>query len=169
MSASQEELQKALDRLENEKRGRALGIVGAAAAACGEWLAWLTMPEIKLRSRLEGTEDRPATEPPERRTYTTTYSRVAPPQTGEKRPEPGRWEYFFVTVQDPTEDDPGAIEEAQFAVAGDEELIADLDGRTMGARRLGPDDDPLVIAKRLLRERRPKRSDKLVFPNVGVA
>ena len=164
-----EDLQKALDRLENEKRGRSLGIVGTAAAACGEWLAWLTMPEITLRSRLEGTEDHSAIKPPERTTYANTYSRVAPPQTNEQRPEPERWDHICVTVQDPTENDPGEIAEAQYAVAGDEVLIADLDGRTMGARRLGPDDDPVVVARRLLRERSLKRTAKLVFPNMGVA
>jgi len=51
----------------------------------------------------------------------------------EQRPEPERWEYICVTVQDSGWGDPGAIEEAQYAVAGDEVLIADLDARMMGA------------------------------------
>jgi hypothetical protein len=87
-------------------------------------------------------------------------------QSGER---PERWEYICVTVRDPSEGDPGAIEEPQYAVAGDEVLIADLDGRTMGVRRLGPDDDPATIARRLLRDRAPKRSAKLVFPDIGIA
>jgi len=170
MSASPEELQKALDRLEAEKRGRDLGFVGAAAAVCGEWLSWIRMPGIALRAPEAAADDIPAAslKGATRETYTTTYQRVEP-QAREERPEPERWEYICVTVQDPTEVDPGAIEVAQYAVAGDEVLIADLDGRTMGVRRLGPDDDPAVVARRLLRERRPKRSGKLVFPNMGVA
>ena len=42
MSPSTQDLQKALEHLETEQRGRAFGLVGAAAAAVGEWLAWIT-------------------------------------------------------------------------------------------------------------------------------
>src|SRR5262245_21381399 len=103
---------------------------------------------------------------------TTTYSRL-PPKENEQSLDQGEQEAaevhrIWVTVRNPR-DDLGVIEEAQYAVAGDEVLIADLDGRTMGARRLGPDDDPVVVARRLLRERRPKRSGALVFPNMGIA
>ena len=167
--SSPEELKKALDRLENEKRGRTLGAVGEAAAIVGEWMSWLSMPGISLKVPQGTVDDLPAAtlRRPGRETHTTTYKRIAP-HMSEERPEPERWEYICVTVQDPTEDDPGEIAEAQYAVAGDEVLIADLDGRTMGARRLGPDDDPANVAKRFLRARVPKRSAKLVFPNVGV-
>src|SRR5262245_44040598 len=129
------------------------------------------MPEITLTSRLKGSEDHPAIKAPEC-TYTTTYSRAvaSPNKHGEQdEPAPTEWHSIWVTVQNRSDGDLGAIEEAQYAVADDEVLIADLDGRTMGARRLGPDDDPAIVAKRFLQARVPKRSAKLVFPNMGVA
>jgi hypothetical protein len=88
-----------------------------------------------------------------------------------KPPDPDTLERtrFYIETEYQNEASLGAIEETQYAIDGDEVLIADLDGGTMGARRLGPNDDPVVVARRLLRERRPKRADKLVFPNVGVA
>src|SRR5262245_58746345 len=170
--ASTEDLQKVLDRLEAERRGRALGVQGADAATIGDWMRWLwKTPGVwtAMRSaaappnKVNAEDDAPA----------TTYSRQplkeneqAPVQ---REPEPAKWRRIWVTVQNPSDGDTGTIEEAQYAVAGDEVLVADLDGHTMGARRLGPHDNPAVVARRFLRERRPKRSAKLVFPNMGVA
>ena len=102
-----------------------------------------------------------------RETHTTTYQRVAP-QAREERPEPKEWTYICVTTVQATEDDPGAVEEGKYAVAGDEVVVADLDGRRIGSRQLRPDDAPAAIARQLLRARAPKRS-VLVFPNIGVA
>src|SRR5262245_57805498 len=105
MSASPEELQRALERLESEKRGRKLGLTGAVAAACGDWFSWITMPGISLKPQATA-DDLPAAplRLPRRETHTTTYQRVAP-QAREERPEPEPegWTYFYVTIQDPTE------------------------------------------------------------------
>ena len=163
--------QRALKYLEAEQRGRALGVVGQAAATMGEWMEWLwTTPGTWEAMNSFLKTESPVETPP-----TTTYSRLSremPPSTIQAapsgdRPQPEHWEYICVTVQNPTDGNLGVVEEGQYAVAGDEVLIADLDGRTMGARRLGPDDDPAVVARRFLRARAPKRSP-LIFPDVGV-
>jgi len=169
VSASPKDLQKVLERLEAERRGRELGFQGADAATLGEWLAWIW--ETPGVAAAMGTTRVPEEAAKDNRP-TTTYSRLPPKENeqslDEGEPEAAEWHRIWVTVRNPT-DDLGVIEEAQYAVAGDEVLIANLDGRMMGARRVGPDDDPAVVARRLLRERRPKRSAKLVFPNMGVA
>ena len=171
MNASAEELQKALDRLENEKRGRAFGIVGPAAAVAGEWLAWIT-PEIRAAmtahaSRAVKAEDAsPA--------CTTTYSKIDDmPKTDERPPhlsvrEPTEWQRIWVTTESPSATTPGTILEAQFAVVGDEIILADLEGWEMSRRRLEAGEAPAVAARRMLRGKAPRRST-LVFPNTGVA
>src|SRR5262245_1581328 len=168
--ASSEDLQKVLDRLEAERAGRAFGVQGADAATLGEWLAWIW--ETPGVAAAMGTTRVPEETAKDDRP-TTTYSRL-PPEENEQsldqgEPEAAEWHRIWVTVRNRSDGDPGEISEAQYAMAGDEVLIADLEGRTIGARRLGPDDDPAVVARRFLRARAPKRSDKLVFPKVGVA
>jgi hypothetical protein len=63
---------------------------------------------------------------------------------------------------------PGAIEEAQFAVAGDQIILRDMDGYQLGSRRVEPGEDPATAARRMLRGKVPKRT-ALVFPDMGVA
>jgi hypothetical protein len=177
VSSSSEERQKTLNRLEAERRGRALGLVGPAAAACGEWLAWvfetpglLEALKAPRHGRGFGADSVVNISPGrgERPACTTSYSRVAPPSEPPDW-DAAEWHRVWVSVVNPTGDNPGAIEEAQYAVAGDEVVIADLDGKMIGGQRLKPGEDPVAIARRLLRARAPKRSNVLVFPNMGVA
>src|SRR5262245_57167456 len=95
------------------------------------------------------------TAPPNARaSYTITYSRTTTPKRKERAPdtESLKWTRFYVTTADPSDDDPGCIEEAQFALEGDEIV-----------------DDPASIARRLLRKQVVKRPKPLVFPDMGVA
>jgi len=170
MSASTEELQRVLERLEAERRGRTFGFVGAAAAVAGEWLAWVT-PEIRAAmtscaSKVEVENASPA--------CTTTYSRTdETPKNDEQpsylsEPEPTAWHRIWVTTESPSATRLGAIEEAQFAAIGDEIILADLEGWEMSRRRLEPGEAPAVAARRMLRGKAPKRLT-LDFPNMGVA
>jgi hypothetical protein len=150
MSASNEDLEKALERLEAERRGRSLGFVGAAAAVVGDWVQWLWMPEIQrvtMASVPKAGQTKPA--------YTTTYSRATPKKddTQSDLSEPTEWRHIWVTTENASARSPGAIEEAQFRTVGDEVVVADLDERIMATRPLGPNEDAAVVARRLLRER----------------
>jgi hypothetical protein len=73
-----------------------------------------------------------------------------------------------VTIERPSDTSPGAIEEAQYAIVGDQIVLRDLDDYELGRRRLEPNEDPATAARRLLRGKVPKRMP-LVFPNMGVA
>ena len=67
-------------------------------------------------------------------------------------------------IENPTDDNPGAIEEAQYAVAGLEVLLADLDGRVFATRQLDLDDDPATVrANCFARNARGGRA-RLSFP-----
>jgi hypothetical protein len=168
--------QKTLEHLEAEQRGRALGLVGAAATTAGEWLQWLwttpgVMEGMKSRPQAEAPARAPAPPTNTRAAYTTTYSRVTTPKSdepSERDPESLEWHRFFVTTANPTDTHLGAVEEASYAVDGDELVIADLEGRVMGTQRLDPGADPARAARQMLRERAPKRTP-LVFPSMGVA
>jgi hypothetical protein len=75
-----------------------------------------------------------------------------------------------VTIQDATDDDPGGIEEGQYYACADGELVVrDLDGRVIARQLLGRGDDPLTVAKRLLRKTASRRPAPLVFPDAGYA
>jgi hypothetical protein len=163
-----EDRQRALDHLEAERRGRAFGAVGAAAAAIGEWLRWLHdvpgMLEVVKRVVPVMAVDTPPA-------HTTTYTRVAVPKEAEQphdEPRATEWQYVHVTVERPTDTSPGAIEEAEFAISGGQILLRDLDGYQLGSRRLEPNEDPATAARRMLRGKVPKRT-KLVFPEMGIA
>lgn len=170
-----EQRREALGRLENERRGREFGYTGELAAKIGGWLGWMFQPGLEgMRAPGAYQSEEPSTSlTPSRRersTHTTTYQRVATP-TNEERSEPTEWTRIFVTTEDPSDDgDCGAIEEGEYGVAGDEVLVRDLDGRSMGARQLEPGDVPATIARRVLRERyRKRQSSRLVYPEVGIA
>jgi hypothetical protein len=170
MSASTEELQKVLDRLEAERRGRAFGIVGPAAAVVGDWLAWIT-PEIRAAMTTHASKAKAEDASP---ACTTTYSRIDDAPKNDERPphlsepEPTEWHRVWVTTESPSATRPGAIEEAEYAIDGGEVVLADMDGRVMSRHPLRRGEDPVVVARRLLREKAPRRST-LVFPNVGIA
>jgi hypothetical protein len=100
--------------------------------------------------------------------HTTTYSRVTVPDEIEPLHEPTEWRHVCVEVARPTDTDPGAIEEAQYAISGGQILLRDMDGYSLGDWRLEPGEDPATAARRLLRGKVPKRMP-LVFPNMGVA
>jgi hypothetical protein len=108
-----EDRQRALDHLEAEQRGRALGAVGAAAAAMGEWLRWLHdtpgMLEVVKGDAPVVTEDvKPAA--------TTTYRRITVPDEIEQphdESKPTEWHRVCVTIERPSDTSHGAIEEAQ--------------------------------------------------------
>jgi hypothetical protein len=61
------------------------------------------------------------------------------------------WRPCHVTVTPPSERDMGMIIEARYQTAG-ANLRLDFQGRVY-AERLGPNDDPLVVARRLLRQK----------------
>jgi hypothetical protein len=61
------------------------------------------------------------------------------------------WKPVRVTVTPPSERDMGMIIEARYAIAGGE-LRLDFQGK-LYAEALGPNDDPLVVARRLLRSK----------------
>jgi hypothetical protein len=52
---------------------------------------------------------------------------------------------------------PGAIAEGNWELADDKVVVTDLEGRPIGSEKLKPGDDPVVIAKRILRRGRAQR------------
>jgi hypothetical protein len=170
MGASTEELQRVLERLEAERRGRAFGIVGPAAAVAGDWLAWIT-PEIRAAMTTHASKAKAEDASP---ACTTTYSRSDDAPKNDERPpdlsepEPTEWHRIWVTTESPSATTPGTIVEAQFAVVGDEIVLSDLEGWEMSRRRLELGEAPAVAARQMLREKAPRQST-LALPNVGVA
>jgi len=84
-------------------------------------------------------------------------------------PESLEWTRYHIETENQSDTSPGAIEEAMFAIDGDEIVLADMDGRIFASHQLASDEDPAVVARRLLRQRVGKRPKPLVFPDVGVA
>jgi hypothetical protein len=82
-------------------------------------------------------------------------------------------EYIFVTTRQATDDgDPGQIAEALWLV--DEEgcvVLTDLEGRHITSRALMKGDDPLAVARALLREvEEPKDFARPIrYPKLGLA
>lgn len=93
MSASTDEPQRVLERLEAERHGRALGIVGPAAAVAGDWLAWISS-EIRAAMTSRASKVKAENASP---ACTTTYSRTDEmPKNDEQpshlsEPEPTAW------------------------------------------------------------------------------
>ena len=72
--------------------------------------------------------------------------------------------------------DPGAVEIGYYYISGRDLIMCDENGKPMARpHRLGPDDDPQVIAGRLTRERWLKTDGgtnfnrRIVMPRWGVA
>jgi hypothetical protein len=84
------------------------------------------------------------------------------------------WLPFRATVRrpDPDKDDPGQIEEGKYRLHADGLLeVEDATGRPMGSSRIGPNDDPLVAARKSLRERHGKHlafGDRIRYPVRGI-
>jgi hypothetical protein len=80
--------------------------------------------------------------------------------------------YIFVTTRQATNDDPGAIAEALWSV--DEDgcvVLTNLEGRHITGRALLKDEDPLTVARALLREaEEPKDFNRPIhYPKLGLA
>ena len=67
------------------------------------------------------------------------------------------WKPFRVTVTPPSERDMGMIIEARYAIASGE-LRLDFQGK-LYAVAIGPNDDELVVARRLLRQKYSSHED----------
>jgi hypothetical protein len=65
------------------------------------------------------------------------------------------WHPVWVQVRAPNPElgDPGQIIEGRFAVSQGMVRVEDTGGRALGSQALGPSDDPLSIARQLLREK----------------
>jgi hypothetical protein len=167
-----EDLKKALDHLEAEKRARALGLRGPHAAACADWMRWMTEPGINIQNTL-GSDDAPTQAPSISNNrhhdtcVTTTFSRAEEPLD---LSEITGWKQFVVSVRNPDkEGDHGQVEEAEYAVANGGVVLRDLDGRFIVRCQLNG-EDAAVVARRLLRERHPRRRSNVIqFPKMGVA
>jgi hypothetical protein len=59
---------------------------------------------------------------------------------------------FWVTTETPTEKSHGTIVEGTWTIAGDVIRVRDLEGRLF-LEKLGPNDDPEYVARRLLRQK----------------
>ena len=117
---------------------------------------WERSPQIQIASS-EGTADPP--------------NEVEPARPGVHL-SPTEPTYIFTTTRAATNDDPGAISEALWSV--DEDgcvVLTNLEGRHITGRALLKDEDPLTVARSLLREaeapidfNRPLR-----YPKLGLA
>jgi hypothetical protein len=84
------------------------------------------------------------------------------------------WISFRVTVRrpDPDANDFGQVEEGKYRFHPDGLVeVEDANGRPMGSCRIGPNDDPLVAARKSLRERHGKHlafGDRIRYPARGI-
>jgi hypothetical protein len=82
-----------------------------------------------------------------------------PPPTSKAAEEPRadelEWHPVWVQVRAPNPElgDPGQIIEGRFAVSQGMVRVEDTGGRALGSQALGPSDDPLSIARQVLREK----------------
>jgi hypothetical protein len=80
--------------------------------------------------------------------------------------EPEAWHRIWIQTAQPTEINPGSIEEGEYAVI-DGELHVKARGCLISKLRLHPGDDAALIARRLLREYKPGRDfyKPIEYPN----
>jgi hypothetical protein len=67
------------------------------------------------------------------------------------------WKTFTATIRrpEPERGDPGQIEEGRYRTRADGTLeVEDATGKRIDAIKLAPDADPLVAARRLVRDKR---------------
>ena len=103
----------------------------------------------------------------------------APPTNEEEaareEPQPPIIEsYVWVQVrQCQDDDDPGEIVEGWFSIDGGVVTVTDVQGREIGGRAMLGGEDPRVVAKQLLREKKQPESENfnrpLSYPNAGLA
>jgi hypothetical protein len=86
-----------------------------------------------------------------------------------------KWVRFYVTVKrpDPDKDFPGQIEEGRYRHLVNEDLleVEDATGRHLGKYPIALGDDPLVIARRVLKEKRSRHlnfHDRIRYPARGI-
>jgi hypothetical protein len=80
--------------------------------------------------------------------------------------------YIFVTIRNGNEDgDPGQIAEALWSVDDGAVVLTDLDGRHISGRALLPGQDPLAVARALLRKAEEPESFNrpISYPKLGLA
>jgi len=65
---------------------------------------------------------------------------------------------IMIETESPTETSPGAIREGHYTVDGGKVRVTDAAGRTIGSEKLGPGQDPALIARRILRRGRSDNS-----------
>jgi hypothetical protein len=75
-----------------------------------------------------------------------------------------------VQVAPPTEDDPGAVIEGSYTLAGDGVLrVYDADRNLLGTERLKLGEDPARVARQLLRKKLGNGFDRRIeYPNLGI-
>jgi hypothetical protein len=83
------------------------------------------------------------------------------------------WKPFYATVRrpDPDKNDFGRIVEGKYRLHGDGLEIEDMTGRHMGKHAIAPGDDPLALARRVLREKHGKHlafHDRIHYPARGI-
>jgi hypothetical protein len=79
--------------------------------------------------------------------------------------------YFWATLKSPTDSDPGQIVEGSYRIAGNTVTVIDTSRRQVSVQTLKPGQDPLIVARRLLREAN-KPADfyrSLRYPDLGLA
>ena len=62
------------------------------------------------------------------------------------------------------DDDPGEVVEGYFSVDGSTVTVTNKSGGHVGSRAMREGEDARVVAKRLLREKRPLRTRALIAP-----
>jgi hypothetical protein len=80
--------------------------------------------------------------------------------------------YIYVTIRNGNEDgDPGQIAEALWSVDDGCVVLTDLDGRHIGGRALLKGEDPLPVARALLREVEERKdfNRPIRYPKLGLA
>jgi hypothetical protein len=96
----------------------------------------------------------------------------AAPAAGVLLSSRSRPERIFVTTRPATDDgDPGQIAEALWSVDEGCVVLTDLDGRHISGRALLPGQDPLAVARALLREAEEPESFNrpISYPKLGLA
>ena len=66
---------------------------------------------------------------------------------------PKEWRYVWAQLRAPRNNDPGQIAEGQYGVSGGVLYLNDINGNAIVSQQLRPDDNPLAVATRLLREK----------------
>jgi len=66
---------------------------------------------------------------------------------------------IVIEVERPTETSPGAVLEGHYTIHDGKVRVTDAAGRPVGSEEFGPEDDPAVVSRRILRRARLGRGD----------